>query len=80
MKYIGDSQNNVSDSDNNSAVPCDILDKMWTRNNDNRLEAKYIVKWSGLSPDHNSWVSDDQIDPELLQTFESNFRKRTNKK
>ena len=77
---IGESQNNVSDSDNNSAVPCEILDKMWTRNNDNRLEAKYFVKWSGLSPDHNSWVSDDQIDPELLQTFESNFRKRTNKK
>jgi len=52
-----------------SSKPCEILDKMWTRNESNRLEPKYFVRCSGLSPKYDSWVSSDNISSEVVQTF-----------
>lgn len=57
-----------------------ILDKMWTRNEHNRLEPKYYVEWKNQKGSDNSWVSPQTVDPCLIEEFERNYKQKREKK
>lgn len=55
---------------------CEVLDKLWTRNEHNRLEPKYFVRWRDMPVSDNSWVSPKDVEQSLLEEFERTYRQK----
>jgi hypothetical protein len=50
----------------------EILRSRW-RDKKNKRNKQYYIKWKGYGPEHNEWVSADDLknSPDLVETFES---------
>ncbi|VDH93331.1 Hypothetical predicted protein [Mytilus galloprovincialis] len=65
----------IEDNDTETHVVVEVLDKLWTRNDEGRLEPKYFVKFENNTKE-NSWVKPDVIPGQLIEEFEENYKGR----
>ncbi|CAG2203350.1 Transposon Ty3-G Gag-Pol polyprotein,Retrovirus-related Pol polyprotein from transposon opus,Retrovirus-related Pol polyprotein from transposon 297,Retrovirus-related Pol polyprotein from transposon 17.6,Transposon Ty3-I Gag-Pol polyprotein [Mytilus edulis] len=65
----------IEDNDMETNVVVEVLDKLWTRNDEGRLEPKYFVKFENNTKE-NSWVKPDVIPGQLIEEFEENYKGR----
>ncbi|CAC5393047.1 unnamed protein product [Mytilus coruscus] len=65
----------IEDNDIETNIVVEVLDKLWTRNDEGRLEPKYFVKFENNTKE-NSWVKPDVIPGQLIEDFEENYKGR----